>query len=161
MKKAFFLLFVIIGLFSCKNQEDNLFLFNNVSFTLLQNEKTSTITTIEKDKFFSYFNEQAPGIPMYKCIKTNTHTIYIALPYNTSFQSLSDTNLLLCNQDALNQVKDSAYYYSRYDCSGEFVSEYVVSVDGNIIYLLASASSKAIADSLFSFNAMKNRFVLK
>ena len=162
MKNVFLLLFLIIGFLSCKNQEENsLFLFNNASFALLQGEKISTITKVEKDKFFSYFNEQAPQIPIYKYIKTNTHTIYIALPYNTSIQNFSNANFLLCNPNTPTQGNNPAYHYSQYDCMGEFVSEYVVSIDGNIIYLLASTPSKAMADSLFSFEAMKNRFVLK
>ena len=163
MKKVFLLLSVIIiGFFSCKNQGgSDLFLFNNVSFTLQQDEKVSTITNIEKDKFFSYFNEQAPQIPIYKYIKTSTYTIYIALPYNTTIQNFSNSDFLLCNRNTLTQVEDSVSHYNQYDCMGEFVSEYVVSLGGNIIYFLASTPSEAIADSLFSLDAMKNRFILK
>ena len=162
MKKVFFLLFVTIGFFSCKNQDENsLFLFNNVSFTLLQSEKSLTITKTEKDKFFSYFNEQAPQIPIYKYIKADTYTVYVALPYNTSIQNFSNSDFLLCDRNVSTQVKDSVYHYSRYNCTDEFVSEYVTSVDGNIIYLLASTQSEAVADSLFSLETMKNRFILK
>ena len=163
MKNSFLLLFIIIGAFSCGSQDDSrLLLFNNTSFTLLQNEKVLNITAIEKDNFFSYFDEQAPRIPLYKCIKnSNIYTIYIALPYNTSIQDLSNTNLISCHQDTLAHVRDVAYNYRKYKCLNEYVSEYTILLDDNMVCLLTSTSSALIADSLFSFEAMKNRLVLK
>ena len=147
---------------SCGSQKkDRLHLFNNTSFTLLQNERVSNITTIEKDKYFSYFSEQAPGIPIFKCIKSNAYTIYIALPYNVSIQDLSDADFILCNQDTSARVRDVAYNYRKYECPNDRVSEYTISLDNNIVYLLASTTSASIADSLFSYEAIKNRLVLK
>jgi hypothetical protein len=162
MKKYFFIPLFLLILSSCKNQTgNNVFLFNNASFQLLQNEASAKITEVEKDHFFSYFDQQAVNIPMYKHIKSHTHTIYIALPYNTSIQELSDTKLISCDIDSLAQKKDPSYFYNRYECSGEFISEYATSLDGNIVYLLAASSSKEVADSLFSLEAIKSRVVLK
>jgi len=162
MKKLLFISLILLISFSCKNQTgDKVFLFNNVSFQLLQSETSSKITEIEKDRFFSYFDEQAPNIPIYKQIKGDTHTIYIALPYNTSIQELSNAKLISCDKDSLDQESDSSYFYNRYECSGEYVSEYATSLDGNIIYLLAASSSKEVADSLFSSETIRNRFILK
>ena len=98
---------------------------------------------------------------MYKCIEGGAYTIYIAIPYNTSVREISDTDILLCSQDTSAQAKDAAYSYRRYECPNEYVSEYAVSLDNNIVYVLASTTSKSIADSLFSHEAMKERLVLE
>jgi len=162
MKKYFFIPLFLLIVFSCNNQTGNkIFLFNNASFELLQGEASSTITEVEKDRFFSYFDKQAFNIPIYKHIKSHTHTIYIALPYNTSIQELSETKLISCDIDSSAQKKESSCFYNRYECSGEFITEYVTSLDGNMVYLLAASSSKEVADSLFSFETIKNRFLLK
>ena len=164
MKKNLFILLLATGFFcSCGNKDkSSLYLFNNVSFTLLQNEKVSNITSIEKDNFFSYFNEQAPGIPLYRCIKGDSYTAYIALPYNTTIQALHNADVVLCNQDALSQISDyTTHYYRAYKCMGIYIYEYAVLIDNNIVYVLATTSLESTADSLFSFEAMKNRFTLK
>ena len=161
MKKTLLLL-LVISFFSCNNQsEKNLLLFNNVSFALLQNEKISNITSIEKDKFFSHFNEQAQQIPMYKCIKGDAYTVYIALPFNTTIQELCAADFIVCDQDVLTPIEASEYYYKKYKCVDRFVSEYAISIDNNIVYVLATTSLESVADSLFSYEAIKNRFVIK
>ena len=161
MKNGLFFLFIIFVITSCKKPNDEVQLFNGSSFRLSPFEKVVPITPFLKDAFFLHFDEQAPQIPIYRCIEGDSYKIFIAVPYNTSIEELIKMKLL-CEQDSLVQETDfTSYSFRKYECSSKYVSEYTSKVNNNLIYILTETSLESVSDSLFTFDNIKNRFIIK
>jgi hypothetical protein len=159
MKKisSFFIL-VLLGCSSVINNNE-LFLFNNISFKINHDEKIVDVTPNLTVKYFNYVKNSHLQIPLLKVINGRDYTIFLGIPYNTSLKKLTQIQLLQNSTDSiLFQSDSSSYYFKKQNNDSIFIAEYSRIFDKNIIYILAETRSKLIADSLFNQTQFSNRF---
>ncbi len=162
MKILFVLL--LLSFFSCTSSlnDKQFFIFNNVSFKLIEGESLIDVTSDINEHYISYFKNTNIRLPLFKNIISNSYTIYLGIPYNSSikkimkFQNLDDKfNLVASSSDS------SFYTFKNYNNDSTYISEYSRLFDNNLIFILAISNSKTVSDSLFNLRELSNRFILK
>ena len=89
MKKLLSIL-IIISFFACTSskKDKEVFIFNNISFKLIEGESLVDIKPKIKENYLSYFKNTNLQIPLLKSIKNKDYKIYLGIPYNTSIEKL-------------------------------------------------------------------------
>jgi hypothetical protein len=133
-------------------------LFNNISFKLNNNEKVVDIDKEKKDIFNSYFNEESIQIPLYRCIKSDNYLIFLAIPFNTSVKELADYGLTQTLNQTFYDSDSTTYFYKKCSNEKEQITIYTKNFSNNLVYVLAVSDLAELSDSLFSIEAISNRF---
>ena len=94
MKGISVLLFLLV-LISCKSaiSDQEVFLFNDISFNLRNNEKIVGLDKKNVAIFDSCFLNRKIQLPLFKCIKNDDYSLYLALPLDASIKELSEIEM--------------------------------------------------------------------
>ena len=152
--------FVFIIIFSCSNEKENeLPLFNGLTFQLNEGESIGEIDSKAKENYADYFNSPIQ-IPLFKYIKHSNYQIFIGLPYNTSIEAM--TQYELNKQDSsiakLKLKTDSISYYKEYEKHNFHITEYAVRKEGNSLIYIATLSDSI---GFITSSDLSNRINLK
>ena len=159
MKKFFLFSFVVYFIAACSpTKEKEIALFNNIVFSLSEGENIEAINSKTKDVYFSYLKDKEIQPPLFKQISTNNYSLYIGIPYNVQLPQFTNSPIVGCDTTFYQFNTDSTFYcYNRYKQDSIYISEYVVNLDENLIYVLGTTVSEQIADSLFNKTRISNR----
>lgn len=160
MKKQITFLCIVLTLWGCTSKEEHeITLFNDTTFKLTEGEAMSSIDAKTEEDYYSYLNNNtAIQIPLFKCITSETYSIYLGLPIHTTIKKLADFKLKEVNNSSFFESDTTSYFYIRHQNKDKYISEYAKVVDGNTIYVLTVANALNVSDSLFNVEALSNRF---
>ena len=163
MKKFFLFSFIICSIAACSPaKEKEVALFNKIAFSLSEKESVEAINSQTKDIYFSLLKDKEIQPPLFKHILTNDYSIYIGIPYNVQLSQFTASPVAGCDADFFQFNTDSTFYsYNCYKYDSMYISEYVVNLDENLIYVLGTTDSEQIADSLFNKTSVSNRIIKK
>lgn len=146
-------------LICCTSKHDNnVFLFNDISFKLIDGEEVVTIDSIMKETFISFFDDKTVQVPLFRCIKADSYLIFIGIPFNTSVKELAHLNLSQSLQQTFFESDSINYFYKAFHSEFEFITVYTKSFDNNLVYVLTTSNIALLSDSLFNMEAISNRF---
>ena len=154
-------LLILISFIACNsNKKDNeVFIFNDITFKLLEGEKLAAVKPKIKEDYLSYFKNTNSQIPLLKIIKNKNYTIYLGIPFKTSIEKLIKFQIFGQTSDSLTMQSDSlTYFFKKQKKDASYISEYLQVFDKNYIYILATTNSKTISDSLFNKTELSLRF---
>jgi len=160
MKKLLSIL-IIISFFACTSskKDKEVFIFNNISFKLIEGESLVDIKPKIKENYLSYFKNTNLQIPLLKSIKNKDYAIYLGIPYNTSIEKLIKFQIFRQSVNPIVLQSDTiSYFLKKQNNDTTYISEYSKVFDQNLIYILAITNSKIISDSLFNQTELSNRF---
>jgi hypothetical protein len=159
--KILFLLLVAVTFLSCtsENKDNEVIIFNNISFKLSEGERLVEIESGLKEDYHSYLEGKNFQIPLFKSITGRGYALYLGIPYNTSIKRLAKFQILdqENNQSVLN-TDSVSFMFKKQNNDTVFFVEYLKKFDKNMIYILAKTNSKSISDSLFTQSELSNRF---
>lgn len=162
MKNLILFFIIITSLVCCTSKQDsNIILFNNISFKLNAGEKVVKIDSNKKEIFNSYFDKNSIEMPLFRCIKSKSHLIFLAIPFNTSLKELSVYSLTHTLNQTFFEGDSINYLYKKYSNEQEQVAIYSRNFSNNLVYVLTVSNSTVLFDSLFSINELSNRFKSK
>lgn len=153
-----------ISLFACTSNKEKgeVFVFNNISFKLIEGERVVNTDYLIAENYQSYFKSSNIQNPLFRCIKNQDYTIYLSIPYNTSIDTLMKFQILGQTAGLTELQTDTiTYFFKRQNNDTTYISEYSTVIDKNIIYLLTTTNSKKVSDSLFNQTDLSNRFIQK
>ncbi len=143
----------------CTSKKDSsVLLFNKISFKLNDSEEVVKIDSDKKELFNSYFDNKAIQIPLYRCIKSDSHLIFIGIPFNTSIKDLTDYRLINTLDQTFFEGDSTNYSYRAYKNEKEHITIYARNFHNNLVYILAISNSAKLSDSLFNIRELSNRF---
>jgi len=154
---------LIIIFFSCASSNDNneIFLYNNLYFNALEGE-------LEKDKppvverYTNYFNDQNIQIPLLKYIQHENYEIFIGIPVGTTIQDLKTDKKDFLDISESKIKSDSNYFFTSYEKDEYFISEYSsYFANESIIYIAVKTKNNELCDTLFNKASLSNRIQLK
>jgi hypothetical protein len=154
---SYFCFFLILAC-SSANKDSSVFLFNDKAFRLLDGEKVVTIDSKNEEIYNSYFDKKVVQIPLFKCVKTESYTVFIGIPFNTSVKELADLSLKKTLNQTFFKGDSTNYFYKTYSDKDEYITVYTKSFDNNLVYVLTVSNSAKISDSLFNQKTLSNRF---
>ena len=161
MKKFFLFSFIICSIAAC-SPEKEVALFNKIAFSLSEKESVEAISSQTKDIYFSFLKDKEIQPPLFKHILANDYSIFIGIPYNVQLSQFTASPVAGCDAGFFQFNTDStSYSYNRYKYDSMYISEYVVNLDENLIYVLGTTSSEQVADSLFNKTSISNRIIKK
>lgn len=138
---------------------EEVFIFNNITFELLDGEYLTPINPEVKDEYLSNFQPSHLQVPLFKSIQNTEYSIYLGLPFNTTIEKLFHYELVAETKATLLAQSDTlSYLFKQHYNDTLYISEYAKVFDGNLVYLLATTKSEEISDSLFNQTALSNRF---
>ena len=159
MKGISVLLFLLV-LISCKSaiSDQEVFLFNDISFNLRNNEKIVGLDKKNVAIFDSCFLNRKIQLPLFKCIKNDDYSLYLALPLDASIKELSEIEMHGRFENDSFSTDTSTYFYAEEKSNNEKVLIYTQQFQKNLIYLLVHSKSTSLSDTLFSIDNLKKRF---
>lgn len=160
--KKYTLFFFILTLFSCKNVAKNeLPLFNGIAFKITDNESVEKVSKSVLENYNKNFNYSPFQIPLSKYIVHNNYSIYIGIPFNTSFNNLRSFHIKN-NENNLGSFKsDSTSFYRSFKSDSLFYTEYCANINSNsLIYISTVTKYKEVADSLFNEAKLIERIIV-
>ncbi len=132
MKRTYILLITATLFFTCSSKNDgNLSFFNGLEFKVEKGEKLISVDELVKEEYSKLLTESTVQIPLYRCLKANEYKIFIGIPYDTSFEQLSD--FLLPSATLLEEEKSEDALYKKYKKGDYYISEYVYQRDKNLL----------------------------
>lgn len=152
------MLFVSTLLGCASKKENEVVLFNDLTFRLLEGEQVVGIDAEKEAGFHSHFKISDVQVPLFKCITSKAYTIYLGVPFNTNIKKLSDPNLLAHADNGSSFEGDStSYFHIRYQHEDAYCTAYAKKIDDNLIYILTTTTSRELSDSLFSTTMLSTR----
>ena len=163
MRKRLQSLLIALFISACSSTNDNeVVIFNNISFNLIEGEKLCFSETNNKEHYHAYFSNTDLQIPLFRCIENKDYLIYIGIPFNTSLSELVEFQILNHLESPISFESDTlSYFYKSHKIGTDYHIEYSKEIDKNLIYILAVTNSRAIFDSLFSHKTLSNRISKK
>ncbi len=159
MKYIILYLSISLTLVCCTSKQDqSVLLFNKISFKLNDGEEVVEIDSKKKEIFNSYFDKKSIQIPLFRCIKSDSYLIFVAIPYNTSLKELADYTLTHTLNQTFSEGDSTNYFYNTYSNEKEQISIYTKNFSNNLVYVLTVSDSAKLSDSLFNIKALSNRF---
>lgn len=159
MNKLLLLIVLPLLLLSCKgNSNNDLHLFNNIMFSLNEDESRTQITEELQEAYFKYINEKPFQVPIFMIIENHNYQIYIGIPVGTNLEELAGADIKEGAQIITDPESDlSTYAYRQYSYDAEFISEYAVKVNENLLFLFAITDSYEVSESMFNLNELAGR----
>lgn len=159
MKKEIAFLCVVLTLWGCTSKKENeIMLFNNTTFKLMEGETVTSIDAKIKGHYYSYVSTNTTiQIPLFKSITSENYNIYLGLPIHTTVKKLADFKLKEVDSPSFFDSDTTSYFYIRHQNGDDYVSEYCQTMGGNTIYVLAVVNALSVSDSLFNLEALSNR----
>ncbi|MEL6194315.1 MAG: hypothetical protein AAFR66_19800 [Bacteroidota bacterium] len=157
--RVFLLAIFLLGLISCEPEVNNgVYLYNDISFKLQENESVEDsgreiIAEYEKYRFPSDLQ-----IPLFKCIKGDQYTIFLGIPYETSVEEIADAQRLV-QDPLLFEFGSNSPLLIRNHVNGTYSTEFLVPLEENLFYVLATSTSQPLLDSILTQEILTNRFV--
>lgn len=159
MKKTILLLFIVLTIICCTSKsESEIALFNDIFFVLTDEEEIISLDAKKKEDFHSYFDNKSIQIPLFRCIKTDNYLIYLGIPINTSINKLAEFKLNHTNNHSFFESDSSSYFYIAHQNEDNYITEYSIAFDNNLIYILTVSNSRELSDSLFNKKTLSKRF---
>jgi len=159
MKNVILYLIISMTLVCCTSKQDpSVLLFNKISFKLNDGEEVVKIDSKKKEIFNSYFDKKSIQIPLFRCIKSDSYLIFVAIPYNTSLKELADYTLTHTLNQTFFEGDSTNYFYKTYSNEKEQISIYTRNFSNNLVYVLTVSDSAKLSDSVFNIKALSNRF---
>ena len=155
----FLLAIFLLGLISCEPEVDNgVYLYNDISFKVQENESIEDsdreiIADYEKYLFSSDFQ-----IPLFKCIKGDQYTIFLGIPYETSVEEIAEAQRFI-EDPLLFEVGSTSPLLIRNHPNGTYSTEFLVPLEENLFYVLATSASQPLLDSILTQEALTSRFI--
>ncbi len=160
MKLNHFVVLPLFLLLSCNPKgNEALSLFNNICFQLEEGDVNAQIDLRVKNDYFAtanHENDYTPP-PLYRYISNKNYRIYIGMPFQVSFETLSKLNAL---GQPVKEIRDTNCAYKIYRTSETYFVEYVIEINKSLLYVLATTDSKQILDSKLSYSQIKKRIYL-
>jgi len=159
MKYGVSLILAVLIIAGCSPENtEEIAIFNEISFALHEGESIADFGDREKDQFHSYFSNTDIQVPLFKYITADDYSVYMGLPFNTSVRDISGFRLLNTPQNQSAVRTDSAsYFYINHRSETNYISEFVIDIDENMIYIIAETDSPQLSDSLFNYTALSKR----
>ena len=139
-------------------QDSSVLLFNKISFKLNDGEEVAKIDSKKKEIFNSFFDKESIQIPLFRCIKSDSYLIFIAIPFNTSLKELADYSLTHTLNQTYFEGDSTNFFYKNYSNEKEQVTIYTRNFSNNLVFVLTVSDSAELSDSLFNIKAISNRF---
>ena len=154
------LLLLIVSVLSCTTEKRNeIPLFNEVTFILLEGENIVDIKPAITERYFSHFINHSFQIPLFRYIENSNYEIFIGIPYGTSIKKLINSQLINQDSSLIDSKSDSvSYYFKKHEKKSSYITEYAVNFENNLIYILSVTNSKEVSDSLFNYFELSERF---
>lgn len=160
MKNAILCLVVIMVHVGCNNQHDQqVTLFNKISFKLIDGEKVVKIDDRIEQNFNSFFGSSTVQIPLFRCVQNDDYIIYIGIPYNTTLKELALRGIEQSSSKTFFEGDSTTEIYMSYTFKKDFLTSYTRNFDNNLVYVLAVAHSEQLSDTLFNREELSNRFI--
>lgn len=162
MNKILYLLLIFIS-FSCQPEQSNpqqIPLFNELTFNLLDDEKLVELNDTIKESYFNFSTPDIMQIPLFRYIQGNDYHIYIGLPYRTSLKKIA-TSIELAQHNTLfeSSTTNEQSYFKRYSNNDNYCSEYTVKIGSNTIYILAVTSSINFSETQLNQKMIAKRLI--
>ena len=155
----FLVIFILIVLSGCNLQtEKSIDLFNGMKYKVTDNERTLKLNRPIVDHFQSYFATGKFQNPLYRYIKGPDYETFIALPVMTTFEEMISYNIVNPDSIVVNKCQnDSSIMYRTYKNKKSNLVEFVMSIDGSMVYILTEIHSDNFYPEIFGYEAIKNR----
>ena len=163
--KFFFIFISLLSLFtSCTKTKNNnqLELFNNITFELKAGEQVVDIKPNINELYTELFNNHEPQVPLFKFIKHSNYKVFIGIPYNTSIDEMIKSQLQKPDSSLIFLKSGHNFIYNTYRNNEYYITEYSeVLKNKTIIYISSVSNEKSISDSLFNMLEISKRIKLK
>ncbi len=160
MKKVIALLCSTMILCACTSKkESEITLFNDITFKLIEGERSVNINAKAKENFHFYTSEHTSiQMPLFKNIESEYYTIYIGIPINTSIKQLAALKSSHIDNPLSFNTDEASYLYISHYNRNKYISEYCKKIDNNTIYVLTVSHTPETSDTLFNMEALSKRF---
>lgn len=150
-------------LLQCSSSPDNeISLFNNIVYHLEEGESVENITPGTVLLYDSLFNGPKAQIPLFRSIGHEDYTIFIGLPFNTTYNQLLESKTKHSDTADNFQIITDSCFFSKYHVESGKVAEYLVQLEENSLVFVAALSNTSFApDSLFTLKKFHNRISQK
>jgi len=154
---------LFLCLISCvTHNPKELSLFNNYSFQLNNGDELETLNTLIQQDYQSFVHTADYQIPLFRFIKQNDSRIFIALPFNANLKQLSKNQLLDTTALVVKSETDSvSFSFRNFKCKTTYLSELIVQLDKNLLYILAVTDSQNVATTDFNKETLLKRIIKK
>lgn len=148
-------LFLLI-LLSCSGSKKNeIPLFNNQTFKLVEGENLSTADSVTQKLYKESFTHGNVQVPLFKYIRHNDYKLFIGLPLKTSVDELAESKF-----DESSYQKGSKDFYKKSINDNYKLIEFATSLDSdNLIYISVITESDKLVDSLFTKDNLSSRII--
>lgn len=156
--RSFSFIVILFLLVSCsENNSRQIELFNDINITLLESETVVEVNAENQADYASTFSEHSFQIPLFKTVTGSGYIIYIGLPFNTNLASLTQFPLISNDSIRDSQIEPDKYYHKQYQSGDQYITEYAVDYETNLVYFLIKTDSAEVADSLFNYSSLAGR----
>lgn len=157
----YFTLLLLIFLSNCgPKQQENIVLFNQVSFVVKPEEKLANIDAFIRDEYIKYLPVGQNNIPLFRYLQHDHYGIFIGLPFAIAADSMYKIKPAVPFLQQITELKDCTRYTYRHfiNRSGLHVYTLAYQINNSKVFVLGRTNNKAISDTIFSAKALTNRF---
>jgi hypothetical protein len=158
--KYFPLLFLTF-LASCgPKQQEDIVLFNRVSFFIKPDETSVNIDAFIRDEYIKYLPVGQANIPLFRYLQHDQYGIFIGLPFAITADSLHKIKPAVPFIQQIAELKDSSRYTYRHfiNKAGLHIHTLSYQVNNSKVFVLGRTNNKTISDTVFSAKALTHRF---
>lgn len=148
---------------SCTSKKENeLPLFNELSFKMSEGESNNEINSESKNLYFKYFNNQNIQVPLFRHISHKNYQIFIGIPFNSSIEAMTQAQSKKIDSMLINFKSDTSSFYNKYKVDEIYITEYAAKfASKSLIYISTMSDSRALTDSLFNELALSKRIIIR
>jgi len=176
--KIIYIFFAFLLFSSCQvNSENEIAIYNNYFFNKKPNEINKPIDFAVKEEYNHYFllsnhqkqekkrekGQEKGQIPIFKCFEAQGYKIFIGVPFQLTFQEITN-QLISKEKEPISIFKNDSLSYINYQKNKQWITESVLRMgDSSLIYLATSQDSGNYINNkkLFDSDSVKRRFYKK
>jgi len=142
--------------------ENEIPLFNNIVYHLDNGESIGDITPNTVALYDSLFNGPNSEIPLFRNIRHRDYTLFIGLPFNTSYEQLIKNKSGKSDTLLIAETITDSFFFTKYRIKNTTASECVVKIkDKSLVFIATLSNAENKTDSLFTSKNLYNRISTK
>lgn len=166
--KIIYIFFIFLFFASCQvGSENDIDIFNNYFFRKKPTEINKPIDFTTKEEYNQYFSlsiyQKKGQIPLFKCFEAEGYKIFVGVPFQLSFQEITN-QLISKEKEPISIFKNDSLSYINYQKNKQWITESVFRLgDSSLIYLATLQDSVNYTNNkrLFDSDSVRNRFYKK
>lgn len=166
--KIIYVLFVFLVFNSCQvGSENDIAVYNNYFFGKKTSEIDKPINFDVKEEYNHYFSlpiqEKKGQIPIFKYFEGQQYKIFIGIPFQLSFQDITN-QLISKEKNPISIFRNDSLSYINYKKNDQWITESVFQIgDSSTVYLSTMQDSIHYLNNkeLFSSDSVRIRFYKK